>query len=52
MLGVPAAIGNAIFNAISVQINDLPLSPEKVWSEIQQQRPELLASLKQKIFED
>ena len=51
MLGVPAAIGNAIFNAINVQINDLPLTPQKVWSEIQQQRPELLMSLKKQILE-
>ncbi len=52
MLGVPAAIGNAIFNAIDVQINDLPLTPQKIWSEIQQQRPKLLMSLKKKILED
>ncbi|MFX1507170.1 MAG: xanthine dehydrogenase family protein molybdopterin-binding subunit [Promethearchaeota archaeon] len=52
MLGVPAAIGNAIFNAIDVQINDLPLTPQRIWSEIQQQRPELLISLKKKILED
>jgi CO/xanthine dehydrogenase Mo-binding subunit len=51
MLGVPAAIGNAIFNAIGVQINGLPLTPQKVWSEIRQQRPELLKSLKTKILE-
>ncbi|MHA2245188.1 MAG: xanthine dehydrogenase family protein molybdopterin-binding subunit [Candidatus Hodarchaeales archaeon] len=52
MLGVPAAVGNAIFNAINVQINDLPLTSQKVWSEIQQQRPELLMSLKKQILED
>ncbi|UCG02246.1 MAG: xanthine dehydrogenase family protein molybdopterin-binding subunit [Candidatus Heimdallarchaeota archaeon] len=52
MLGVPAAIGNAIFNAIDVCINDLPLTPQRIWSEIQQQRPELLMSLKKKILED
>ncbi|MHA2224492.1 MAG: xanthine dehydrogenase family protein molybdopterin-binding subunit [Candidatus Hodarchaeales archaeon] len=52
MLGVPAAIGNAIYDAIGVQLYDLPLTPEKVWSEIQRQRPELLNSLKQKILED
>ncbi|MFX1286424.1 MAG: xanthine dehydrogenase family protein molybdopterin-binding subunit [Promethearchaeota archaeon] len=52
MLGVPAAIGNAIFNAIGVQINDLPLTPQRVWAEIKQTRPELLISLKKKILED
>ncbi len=52
MLGVPAAIGNAIFNAIGVQINDLPLTPQRVWSEIKRTRPELLISLKKKILED
>ncbi|MFX1248804.1 MAG: xanthine dehydrogenase family protein molybdopterin-binding subunit [Promethearchaeota archaeon] len=52
MLGVPAAVGNAIFNAIGVQINDLPLTPQKVWSEIHQQRPELIMSMKKRILED
>jgi carbon-monoxide dehydrogenase large subunit len=52
MLGAPAAIGNAIFNAIDVQVNDLPLTPQRIWAEIQQQRPELLTSLKRKILED
>ncbi len=52
MLGVPAALGNAISNAIAVEINDLPLSSQRVWTEIQQQRPELLSSLKKKILED
>ena len=35
MLGVPAAIGNAIFNAISVRISEIPATPERVWQAIQ-----------------
>ena len=52
MLGVPAAIGNAIFNAIGIQINDLPLTSQRLWSEIRRKRPKLLISLKRKILED
>ena len=52
MLGVPAAIGNAIFNAIEVEMTELPLTPQRVWSEIRKQRPELLNSLKREILED
>ncbi len=29
-VGVPAAIGNAVYNAIGVRIKDLPITPEKV----------------------
>jgi carbon-monoxide dehydrogenase large subunit len=52
MLGVPAAVGNAIFNAIGVQIHDLPLTAERVWTEIMNQKPELLVSLKKKLAEE
>ncbi|MFX0182455.1 MAG: xanthine dehydrogenase family protein molybdopterin-binding subunit [Candidatus Hodarchaeota archaeon] len=51
MLGVPAAVGNAIFNAIGVQIYDLPITSERIIMETQQQRPELLNSLKKKLLE-
>ncbi|PWI48198.1 xanthine dehydrogenase [Candidatus Heimdallarchaeota archaeon B3_Heim] len=52
MIGVPAALGNAIADAINVQIFDLPITSERVWSEIQKQRPELIASLKKKLMEE
>lgn len=31
VMGVPAAIGNAVAQAIGARITDLPLTPEKVW---------------------
>lgn len=35
LMAVPAAIGNAVAQAIGVHINELPLKPEKVWRAIQ-----------------
>jgi putative selenate reductase molybdopterin-binding subunit len=29
--GVAPAVGNAVYDAIGVQIRDIPLTPEKVW---------------------
>ncbi len=52
MLGIPAAIGNAILNAINVEINDTPINPQRVWTEIQKQRPDLIDELKRKLLED
>ncbi|MHA1974649.1 MAG: xanthine dehydrogenase family protein molybdopterin-binding subunit [Candidatus Hodarchaeales archaeon] len=51
MLGVPAALGNAIFNALGVVINDLPLTAENVWRAIKDQKPDLIQSLKKKFLE-
>lgn len=31
MNGVAPAVANAVFNAVGVQIRDLPITPEKVW---------------------
>ncbi|WP_069807284.1 xanthine dehydrogenase family protein molybdopterin-binding subunit [Vulcanisaeta thermophila] len=42
MLGVAAAIGNAVYNAIKVNLYELPMTPERVWRAIREQRPELL----------
>lgn len=42
LLGIPAAIGNAILDAIGVSVRSLPITPEKLWREIKAQRPELL----------
>lgn len=52
MLGIPAAIGNAILNAINVEINDTPINSQRVWTEIQRQRPDLIDELKMKLLED
>jgi hypothetical protein len=52
MLGVPAALGNAIADAINVEIFDLPLTPERVWSEIKKQKPDLMDSLKRSFKEE
>ncbi|MHA1330175.1 MAG: hypothetical protein ACTSR2_03765, partial [Candidatus Hodarchaeales archaeon] len=51
MLGVPAALGNAIFNALGISINDLPLTSENVWRAINEQKPDLIQSLKKKLLE-
>ena len=42
MLGVAAAIGNAVYNAIGINLYELPMTPERVWRAIKEQRPELL----------
>lgn len=52
MLGAPAALGNAIADAIGVEMWDLPLTPERVWSEIKKQKPELLSTLKRRLMEE
>ncbi|MHA2073190.1 MAG: xanthine dehydrogenase family protein molybdopterin-binding subunit [Candidatus Hodarchaeales archaeon] len=52
MLGIPAAIGNAILNAIEVEIYDTPINSQRVWTEIQRQRPDLLEKLKDTLLED
>ena len=42
MLGVPAALANALQNALGVEFNHLPLNPENVWRIIKNQKPELI----------
>ena len=49
MIGVPAAIGNAIADATGVEINDLPLSPENVCLAIKKAKPDLIEDLKRAI---
>ncbi|MFX0208200.1 MAG: xanthine dehydrogenase family protein molybdopterin-binding subunit, partial [Candidatus Hodarchaeota archaeon] len=49
MIGVPAAIGNAIVDATGVEINNLPLSPENVYLSIKKAKPELIDDLKRAI---
>jgi CO/xanthine dehydrogenase Mo-binding subunit len=43
MLSIPGAIGSAIFDATGVNMFNLPMTPESIWTAIKQQRPELLA---------
>jgi putative selenate reductase molybdopterin-binding subunit len=31
MDGVAPAIGNAVFDAIGVEIDEIPITPEKIW---------------------
>jgi CO/xanthine dehydrogenase Mo-binding subunit len=42
MLSIPPAIAGAIFNATGVQLYDIPMTPERVWAAIKEQKPELL----------
>jgi len=41
MLSIPPAVANAISNATGVEIFNLPMTPERVWAAIMEQRPEL-----------
>jgi CO/xanthine dehydrogenase Mo-binding subunit len=43
MISVASAISNAIYGTTGVKLNNLPMSPEEVWSAISAQKPELLA---------
>jgi len=43
MLSIPGAIASAIFDATGVQMFNLPMTPESIWTAIKQQKPELLA---------
>jgi putative selenate reductase molybdopterin-binding subunit len=36
--GVAPAVGNAVYDAIGVQIPNIPLMPEKVWRALRQER--------------
>ena len=35
MDGVAPAVGNAILDALGIQVDDIPITPEKVWQAIQ-----------------
>jgi carbon-monoxide dehydrogenase large subunit len=41
MLSIPPAVANAISNATGIEIFNLPMTPERVWAAIMEQRPEL-----------
>jgi CO/xanthine dehydrogenase Mo-binding subunit len=40
ILGIAAAVGAAVHQAVGVQIRELPLTPERIWRAISQQRQE------------
>lgn len=40
MISIPSAIGNAIFDAVGVQVHELPLTPERVYMAIKRARLE------------
>lgn len=40
LVGVAPAITSAIFNAIGVRLNEIPVTPERVWKAIQEQAKE------------
>ena len=42
MIPWPAAVANAVYNALGVRITEFPITPERVISELRRQRPELL----------
>ena len=43
MISVASAISNAVYRSTGVKLNNLPMSPEEVWSAISAQAPQLLA---------
>ncbi len=47
MLPWPAAIANAIANAIGVELYELPMKPDKIIEEVKKQRPELLEKVRE-----
>jgi CO/xanthine dehydrogenase Mo-binding subunit len=51
MVAVAPAIANAIYRATGVQITKLPMSPENVWSAVQQQRPDLIQQARSQLMQ-
>lgn len=52
MISVAPAIANAIYNALGIKLNELPMSPEYVWKEIRKQRPELFEKARESFLSD
>ena len=42
MIAVAPAIANAIYRGLGVKINELPITAEKLWRAVKQQKPELI----------
>jgi carbon-monoxide dehydrogenase large subunit len=52
MIGVAPAIANAILRATGVKINQLPITAEKLWKAIKEQKPELIEKAQKLFFEE
>jgi len=52
MVGVAPAIANAILRATGVKINQLPITAEKLWKAIKEQKPELIEKAQKLFFEE
>jgi len=52
MVGVAPAIANAIYGALGVKINELPITAEKLWRAIREQKPELIERAVHDFYED
>ncbi len=50
MVGVAPAIANAIYRAIGVKVNELPITAEKLWRAIREQKPELIEKAAKTFF--
>ncbi len=51
MIALPAAIANAIYNAIGVNIYEMPMTPENILKAIKEQKPELIEKAKKALME-
>jgi CO/xanthine dehydrogenase Mo-binding subunit len=52
MIGVAPAIANAILRTTGVKINQLPITAEKLWKAIKEQKPELIEKAQKLFFEE
>jgi len=50
MVGVAPAIANAIFSALGVKVNELPITAERLWRSVREQKPELIESAIQAFY--
>jgi CO/xanthine dehydrogenase Mo-binding subunit len=46
MLSIPAAIASGISAATGVQLRNLPMTPERVWTAVKEQKPQLLEHMR------
>ena len=47
MIGWPAAIANALANALGIRFTKLPLKPDYILDEIKKKRPDLIKKLEE-----
>jgi len=50
MIAVAPAIANAIFSALGVKINELPITAERLWRKVKEQKPELIERATQAFY--